>query len=192
MKITTGHFNIFDILKFVAEHPLMPKRNVGEWKSYASLVSKLVHNVPDNQPGWYLWGRFNETGWWETIYLGKAGCQKTSSLQQRLKEELSDERVAFWATIYGREVATKLAHKLYSGKYVSNIQRSLRKSNTHFIVWLAYPGISESEINKEEDALIYFYRPANNARRKKYPEQSDFTEQIYRAFEEEIDKIKMS
>lgn len=173
----------------MAEHPLMPKRNVGEWKNYAGIVSKLVHNVPNNQPGWYLWGRFNEIGWWETIYLGKAGNQKTSSLHQRLKDELSEERVAFWATIYGREVATKLANKLYNGKYVSNVQRSLRKINTHFIVWLAYSGLSEAEVNKEERALIHIYRPANNAQREKYPERSNLTEQISRAFDKEIDAI---
>lgn len=192
MKITTGHFNILDILKFVAEHPLMPKRNVGEWKVYADIVSKLVHNVPNSQPGWYLWGRFNEIGWWETIYLGKAGNQKTSSLQQRLKDELSEERVAFWSAIFGRETAVKMSHKLYNGKYTLNVQRALRKSNTHFIVWLACTGISEAEVNKEEGALIHIYRPANNAQREKHPKRSDLTEQIYCALDKEIDKIKAS
>lgn len=190
MEITTGHFNIFDILKFVSDNPTMPKRNVGEWKVYAGIVSNLVSNVPDNKAGWYLWGKFNEVGWWETIYLGRAGNQKTSSLRARLREELSDERVAFWATIYGREVATKIAHKLYKGKYLSGTQRSLRKSNAHFIIWLSCSEISEADIAKEEGILIDVYRPANNAKRQEYPKQSNFTQQIIRGFNAEIDNIK--
>jgi hypothetical protein len=190
MEINTGHFNIFNILKFVAENPTMPKRNVGEWKNYAEIISDIVSNVPEDKPGWYLWGRFNEVGWWETIYLGKSGNKKTASLKARLREELSDERVAFWATIYGREVATKIAHKLYKGKYTSNIQRSLRKSNTHFVIWLACSDLSEEEIVKEEGILIDVYRPANNAQRQEYPKQSSFTQKIIRAFDAEMDKIK--
>ena len=76
MEITTGHFDIFNILKFVAENPTMPKRSVGEWKAYADLVSNLVSSVPDDKAGWYIWGKFNEVGWWETIYLGKSGNKK--------------------------------------------------------------------------------------------------------------------
>lgn len=189
MELKTGHFNIFDILKFVACHPNIPKGDSKHWKEYTQIVNELTKDVPSDKPGWYLWGKFNEIGWWETIYLGKAGYKKTSSLQRRLKDELLEERPAFWSDIFGREIATKLMNKLYNNKYSTQIQRSLRKCHTHYIIWISCSEISEKDIHKEERALIHYFRPANNAQREKFSVRSELTEQIYRLIEEEITKI---
>jgi hypothetical protein len=67
-------------------------------------------------PGWYLWRRFNDMGWWETVYLGKAGKQKTSSLHTRLYDEFREECIAFWSEVYGRKPMVKQHKKLYDRK----------------------------------------------------------------------------
>jgi len=190
MQFNTGSFNIFRIFDFVARNPQMPSSKVGNWKEYSTLINELVADIPSDKPGWYLWGRYNDIGWWETIYLGKAGNQKTSSLQQRLKDELLEERVAFWATVFGRETATKMQLKLYAGKYAESIPRSLRKCGTHFIIWVAGDELSEIDINTEEKILIDMYRPAINAQRIQYPSKSRITEDVIRLIDREIEAIK--
>src|SRR5215469_12262869 len=107
MITTTGHFNLFPILEFACNHPIMPSpQNIELQKEYTNLLKEIAKDVPD-KPGWYLWGHFNDMGWWETIYLGKAGKQKTSSLYTRLYDELREECIAFWAEVYGREAMIK-------------------------------------------------------------------------------------
>lgn len=190
MNFTTGHFNLFPVLNFVAEHPQMPGDGQGDPKGYLTLVSSLVNSVPQDKPGWYLWGRFNDIGWWETVYLGKAGNRKTSSLKRRIMDEILEERTAFWATVYGKEFASKMAAKQYNGRYNGSIPRSLRKCGAHFILWVAGSPVTEEEISREEKILIDIYRPTSNAQRIAYPERSPVTDQIIRLIDREIKELK--
>lgn len=96
----TGHINLFGVYEFVATHPELVRES--KMKPYSDFAKGLVKAIP-HASGWYLWGRFNDVGWWETIYLGLADKRKTASLRARILEELKDELVAFWATVYGYE-----------------------------------------------------------------------------------------
>ena len=187
--ISTGHFDLFKIYSVVAG---CPKFLFGreELKIYSAVVNSIIENVP-KKAGLYLWGRFNDTGWWETIYLGKAGNKKTSSLQARLREELMDERALFWATIFGVEPTEKQFQKITKNKYGSGI-RTYRKKNVHFIIWASVDNASEEEIKKEEDILIDIYRPTQNAQRIRYPAKSEITEQLIRSIDDKIDAITSS
>jgi len=186
MKIQTGHIHLFDIYKFVAEHPKLVSGRGGDTTEYTRLVSKLVESIPA-QAGWYNWGRINDVGVWETVYLGKSGNRKTSSLKARIKEELLDERGAFWATVYGTEPTERQNRKAYGGRYPGT--RSYRKRNIHFIVWLSADEISEEDIKAEERTLIMLYRPAVNIQRVSYPPHTANTQSILEAFDSEIGKI---
>jgi hypothetical protein len=193
MKLKSGHFNLFSVLEFAANNPtpLLPKSN--RQKLYQKIISGVVSGVPSNKPGWYLWGRFNDTGWWETIYLGKAGKQKTSSLHTRLYDELREENIAFWASIFGRESTIKqwaLSHKAsYKNKF--DPIRALRKIGSQFVIWVATDEeISEEAISGQEEILIKVYRPTHNARRPGYVKHDALTEEIERAIEGELEIIK--
>jgi len=190
MTTTTGHFNIFSILEFACNHPVMPSPHDKELqKEYANLLKKLVEGVPE-KPGWYLWGHFNDMGWWETIYLGKAGKQKTSSLHTRLYGELRDEGViAFWSQIYGREPVLKQLAKLRDGKWEPN--RSLRKTGSETVIWVAVEdAISEEQIKQQEDLLIKIYRPTHNAARWNQDAVHDaMTQDIESAVEAELKSL---
>lgn len=164
MITRTGHFNLYPIFDFAAGHPIMPtaKDRINQ-RAYSELINTTLGDVPE-RPGWYLWGRFNDMGWWETVYLGKAGRQKTSSLHTRLYDELREECTAFWAQVYGREPMVQQYLKLYDNKY--DPTRSLRKTGAIFVVWVAVDDdISEEEIKRQEDLLIKLYRPTHNAAR---------------------------
>ena len=190
MKLKTGHFNIFPILEFAAVNPIMPSYKNGTLqKNYKSIIDKLIDNVPSNKPGWYLWGKFNSMGWWETIYLGKAGKQKTSSLRTRLYDELREECVVFWSEVYGTETIIKQHKKLYDNKY--DPTRSLRKSGSQFVVWVAVEdNINEKGIKEQEDILIKIYRPTHNAARwNKSMMHNPLTEAIEDAIENELKSI---
>ena len=122
-------------------------------------------------------------------HLGKAGKQKTSSLHTRLYDELREECIAFWSEVYGREPMIKQHKKLYGGKY--DPTRSLRKSGSRIVVWVAIEdSISEEEVKRQEDLLIKIYRPTHNAARwNRDTLHEEMTEKIEKAIEEELKSI---
>ena len=128
-------------------------------------------------------------GWWETVYLGKAGKKKTSSLHTRLYDELREECIAFWSEVYGRELIVKQHKKLYGGRY--DPTRSLRKSGSRIVVWVASEdSISEEDVKRQEDLLIKIYRPTHNAARWNLDTSHDeMTGKIEKAIEEELKSI---
>lgn len=190
MTLQTGHFNLFQILEFAASHPTLPSyKDKPLQAAYARLIRQVLMGVP-SLPGWYWWGRFNDMGWWETIYLGKAGKKKTSSLHTRLYDELREECIAFWAEVYGREPMMRQNRAIYNGKYGEPI-RSLRKSGSRIVVWVAVEDtISEEEIKRQEDFLIKIYRPTHNAARWSLDvAHTDLTTEIERSVEGELKSL---
>jgi len=187
-NIETGHIDLFDIYKYVATHPSFVSGKNGDMLEYTRLVNQITKPIPKDKPGWYLWGRFNDVGFWETVYLGKAGNKKTSSLYARIREELLDERAAFWATIYGSEPTERQFQKIYKNKYGPGT-RSYRKKNIHFIIWVSATPVSEVEVKEEESVLISAYRPSINIQRHSYPMRSEHTDYIVKAIDLEIDEI---
>ena len=187
--LQTGHFNLFPILEFASTHPIMPShRDKALQKEYAKLLKNISEGVPE-LPGWYLWGRFNDMGWWETVYLGKASKGITSSLHTRLYGEMREECIAFWSQVYGREPMIKQQVKLYDGRW--NPTRSLRKTGSQMVIWVGVnETISEFEIKRQEDFLIKMYRPTHNAARWNLSAAHDeFTEQIETAIENELHNL---
>ena len=178
MITKTGHFNLFPILNFAAGNPVIPYiKDRQSQAEYSKLIKATIADVPE-QPGWYWWGRFNDMGWWETVYLGKAGKQKTSSLHTRLYDELREECIAFWAEIYGSEPMLK-QHKPITDKYGTAPTRALRKRGSQIVIWVAVEDeISEEEIKRQEDLLIKLYRPTHNAARWNQSAPHDETTQL--------------
>jgi hypothetical protein len=188
MTTRTGHFNLFPIFDFATDHVMMPSSaNKATQADYSKLINNTISDVPD-APGWYLWGRLNDMGWWETVYLGKAGKKKTSSLHTRLYDELREECIAFWAEVYGREPMIKQHTKQPNSQKYGPPTRSLRKSGSRIVIWIAVDDdISEDEIKRQEDLLIKIYRPTHNAARWNQDAKHDEnTEYIEQAIENEL------
>ncbi|HSX35957.1 MAG TPA: hypothetical protein VLH84_03420 [Patescibacteria group bacterium] len=190
MKLQTGYFSLFQVFEFALGNPEMPSFKNKELQSqYSKLISNTIASVP-SLPGWYLWGKFNDMGWWETVYLGKAGKAKTFSLHTRMYDELREECIAFWAEVYGREPIIKQDRKLYDDKHRDST-RSLRKSGSRIVLWIAVEDpISEAEIKRQEDFLIKLYRPTHNAARWNASAEHDYlTREIEQAIEDELQTL---
>ena len=79
--------------------------------------------------------------------------------------------------------------KLYGGKY--NPTRSLRKSGSRMVIWVANEdSISEEDVKGQEDLLIKIYRPTHNAARWNLDISHDeMTTELERVIEEELNSI---
>jgi hypothetical protein len=83
--------------------------------NYLEVRKSATVGVPE-LPGWYLWGNFDEAGRWRPVFVGQTKGGRYSSLYLRLREMLSDERIAFSAEIYGTEPTVAQVMKIY-GRY---------------------------------------------------------------------------
>jgi hypothetical protein len=189
IHLSSGHFDLFPIFEFVSSHSQIPLPGNVVQKEYQKIIKMIVSKVP-RKAGWYLWGKFNDTGWWETIYLGRATKQKTSSLQTRLYDELREECIAFWSYVFGREPISVQFWNYFRDKY--NQTRALRKTGSHFVIWVAVDNqIASGEIEGQESKLIKNYRPTHNAARYGHGFKYDqLTEQIESIVDKELLKIK--
>jgi hypothetical protein len=192
MKMATGYFSLFPIFDFAAHNTTIPSYKAKQVQSaYANLLKATVANVPD-LPGWYLWGKFNDMGAWETTYLGKAGKQKTSSLHTRLYDELREDCIAFWAELYGREATFSINHATYDGRYDREARVSLNKFGTRFVMWISVEdAISEAEIMRQEILLMTAWQPTHNIIRRRNEDAlpDDLTKKIGSTIEDELLRI---
>lgn len=187
-SLASGHFGIFKLLEFAANNPVVPVGRGGVFSQYRKLTNELTSKVP-SQPGWYWWGRFDENSNWQTVYLGKSENRQTSSLHARISEELNDERISLWATVFGQSRMKLMQHDAYNGRYDKLHERSLGKTGTHFIIWISDPQASATDIQEEEKRLIESYKPAANRQRAKALEPSERTALVQQLFESEVSQI---
>ncbi len=189
--MNSGHFNLFGLLEFASCNPILFGEKKGKKWTYSDKVRGLIKDVPTDCGGWYLWGKFNDVGWWETVYLGKAGKRKVASLRSRLSDELKWEAICFWASVYGREDTLKQFTKRYKGKFDSGSTRSLRKMGAQFVIWISSEReISEDEISRQEKILIRIFRPTHNALRGKHIDPDGLTRQIEHQIEQELTRMR--
>ncbi|MGH3967686.1 MAG: hypothetical protein ACRDTV_06095, partial [Mycobacterium sp.] len=107
-------------------------------------------------PGWYLWGKLlSDADSWETMYVGKAGKQKTSSLRTRMYDELREDCLIFWAELYGSEPMLRASSAIYNGKYDTQPRRALNKFGARFVIWISVEdAINDAELRRQEIALM--------------------------------------
>ncbi len=149
-------------------HSLRGASSIG--RDYGRKATELTKSIPVMH-GFYLWGKYEKNGLWRTIYLGKAGYGKTTSLQARIREELKDERVFVWAGLHpglSDEDLLRIGEKHYPSmwhKYRSHFTRALQKAGTTHIIWAVTKGIRNDEVTKIEADLIETMNPVANVQR---------------------------
>lgn len=142
--------------------------------------------------GFYLWGSYDKRGFWENIYLGKAGFSKHSGLYKRIKEELRDERGFLWYTVLGKkgvlDKGAEIKQDTWS-KCKNEWNRHLLKAGTSHIVWVATPDITESDVLSIEADLIETLNPKANVIRTTPPSKlQEVTKEIISQFRFRIHK----
>jgi len=133
-------------------------------RGYGSIAKSICMDIAPVQ-GFYLWGRYKPNGLWQNIYLGKAGFGKTAHLRARILEELKDERVCIWRAFVSEETLTKagmLNHPTMWHKYQYHMARSLKKTGTTHIAWVADPNLENAAVQNIESDLIETFNPGAN------------------------------
>jgi hypothetical protein len=79
MKVTTGHLSLKPLLEFAKKHPTIPSGSGNQLQTeYLSLREVLTADVPE-LPGWHLWGYFDESGRWRSVFVPYEGRQSISA-----------------------------------------------------------------------------------------------------------------
>jgi hypothetical protein len=172
------------------------KGNSATGREYGRKASELTKYIPASH-GFYLWGKYEKNRLWRTIYLGKAGYGKTTSLQARIKEELKDERVFLWCGPHSnlnKEDLMKIGKKYYPTmwhKYKTHFARAFLKSGSTHIIWAVPSGISVNEVTKIEADLIETMNPiANKQRPVPVSDLQNKTIEIIKMFKHRIHKCR--
>lgn len=182
----SGVIDLKPIFEFVKTHKEVPAGRRG-FRKYSRACEDLLRHVPE-QSGWYFWGRIDR-GDWKHVYIGMAGYRKRK-LCSRIKEELKDERVAFWADVWGEEYTRENHERQYRGKYKWEVARALQKRGTKYIIWVADELASPREIKDEENMLIQKLNPSANRDHRGKKEETRKTRLIKNLFEEQVEKLK--
>jgi hypothetical protein len=158
-----------DLYKFVTdrrhgEEAIRIDRGSLPGKEYCHLCDRLA-DVIDEAQGFYLWGKYDERGYWHSIYLGKAGFGETKSLKKRIREELKDERCCFWRSVLDETKLHEIRERIHNGKYERSWKRAMKKAGTTHIVWEPAPAIAPENITRVEADLIEALNPKANLQR---------------------------
>jgi len=186
-KIKSGFIRLGPIHDYIRAHLEVP-RGKQEFRGYSETCERILLEVPETQ-GWYFWGKFNNEKRWKHIYIGMAGYKKLK-LHSRIKEELKDERVAFWADVWGRRKAAESHMRNYHGKYQWEMERALEKKGTEYIIWISDESATPKEIRNEESILIQRLDPSANKDRRGNREPTKKTGMIEKFLAKEIKRIK--
>jgi hypothetical protein len=151
-------------------------------KIYCRFCDKITDSIDESQ-GFYLWGAYDTKGYWQNIYLGKAGYGDKWNLKKRIREELKDERCCIWRYAYTEDELMAIRDKIHQGKYSSDWKRAMRKEGTTHIAWVPAPKIASENVERVEADLIEALNPIANRRRPTPPIGLQFeTAQIFKLF----------
>jgi hypothetical protein len=194
MEMAAGNFSLLPIFDFAAHNPMMPHQGSGAVQSaYSKLLNRTIANVPE-LPGWYLWGKFNDDGSWNIIYLGKSEKRKTSSLHTRMYDQLREKFCpTIWAELYGSEPVLRQSHDAYPhGRYDGGVRKSVGMIGVRFVIWVGVADdISEEVIMRQEMALIKVWESSHNDVRRWRGDASPdaLTEEISKIVEDELSRM---
>lgn len=182
--MSAGFIDIFPLIRFAEQNGVKdafkPRGEIP--RAYHEEVPALTNSVPADQ-GFYVWGKFSQEAkeGWIPLYLGKAGLRKITSLRYRITDELREEKPFAWATCscYTPDAVRQayMKHWTYKDKVktqrsLNHVNRSLRKTGTEFIAWIACPALGEKQIRLVEHLLIKGLDPTGNVQRCHRPKNS--------------------
>ena len=165
----SGTLDLAPLLTLLLQHDaaleiLDPSTPLG--RTYRIFSADLVGPVQEGT-GFYLWGRYDERGQWNSIYLGKSGHGRASNLRARLLEELRDERCCLLPASIGQATIMDHGQRIYPDmwhRYRKHWERSLRKSGTTHIHWTSID-LEPALVPDVEAGLIQVFHPSANRNR---------------------------
>ncbi len=166
-----GIVRLDDLYSFVSQHARAETRfeayarNNKLGREYSRMCARLTATIPD-AAGVYLWGRYEKNLYWQNIYFGMAGSDK--SLRKRILEELKDERVFVWHHFLRKDDIqalrkNRLSELGHTGdpSYRAS-ERALLKVHSTCIIWAT---LKEVDVRGIETDMIEALNPAANISR---------------------------
>lgn len=154
--------DLIELYNYVNQNKEIPHRSNDKtvYRPFKSLIEKSICDVPD-KTGWYYWVDIN--GGSRSIYIGKSDSNTTYNLYKRIEEELSEEYLALWATVFDEQEMFDLFSSKYNHKYINNHKRALKKKGVTHILWVACSDpLDKNEIDIIESNLIQHFKPEAN------------------------------
>jgi hypothetical protein len=165
--------------------------NSNAGRVYGKLAKELSSQITDDS-GIYLWGKYDENGVWNHIYVGKACKSKKAHLRARILEELKDEKHFLWRSVYTEKELLAKGELHYPDmwfRYKNHWALALLKTGTTHIIWVAAPELSDNQINDIELNLIEALNPtANKKRPASFSAQDKFTIEAISHFQQLIEQ----
>jgi hypothetical protein len=169
VQLCAGIVSLQRLHEFARRHatggPLNGRSVVG--REYGRLAGEITREIADEH-GFYLWGAYDRRGFWQNLYLGKAGYGATAHLRARLVEELRDERAFLWYSLLTPSEINALGRQFYPRMWTSysrGEERKRRKAGATHIVWVAAPALDNRQVLDVEADLIETLNPSANLRR---------------------------
>jgi hypothetical protein len=173
--MNSGIVSLEPLHEFVRLHPgpeaLDGNSKIG--RKYGQLAFDVTRSI-ETSPGVYLWGAYDQGGFWKNIYVGKAPSGKTPSgktakLKARILEELKDERCCLWHAVLTETQLMDARARYYGSRYEYEWLRSFRKAGATHIAWVSYPEVSNHAVQNIESDLIELLNPSGNLERRVTP-----------------------
>ena len=174
MNKTQGMVSLDSLYKLCKARPHgIPHGRKQKIHPFWTEVDSLVQDI-ELSAGFYLWGRYEPSGLWRNIYLGKAGFGKTANLRSRIREELKDERCFLWRVVLSEKRILINGRGLYPimwREYEKHWKRSLKKAMTTHINWVSVPDLGNRDVKRVESDLIEALNPSSNVQRVQPPQR---------------------
>jgi len=155
-----------ELYSFIERHSDIPHRTKDKktYKPFKILIEKSILNVPE-KTGWYCWVDNRVST--KPVYIGKSDSNTTYNLYKRIEEELSEEYVALWATVYDEDETLYIFNSKYNNKYINNNLRAVKKKGVTHVFWVSTDEtLDKQEIETIETKLIQYYNPVANKQKK--------------------------
>ncbi|HEU5411687.1 MAG TPA: hypothetical protein VFU57_11750 [Candidatus Acidoferrales bacterium] len=177
-KYSSGVLLLAPLYDFVKEHCSHSAEDLRLERTplgtqYSKICNQASEGCPEAQ-GFYLWGKYDKTGLWQNIYLGKAGFGDHKSIRKRIREELKDERCCIWRRIYSADELHAFRMKIHNGKYENEWKRAIRKSGSTHIVWVSAQSVADDQVTNVEADLIESLNPIANRVRPAPPDSLQY------------------
>jgi len=142
------------------------------------LVKEITKSISE-EAGFYIWGNFNKRNYWNSIYIGQTGINKTAGLKGRILKELNSERALIWQYFYDEKLLKKKCKEFYENKhetYAKQWERAYRRSGTTYVITIPTQLKDNRQIENVESDLIETMNPSANRKRPK-PNTEDFLDE---------------
>jgi len=189
----SGVIDLSELYRYIKKNKIVPHRSHDKeiYRPFKRIFLEIIKSVP-HKTGWYHWVEINGT--FKSIYIGKSDSNTSYHLKKRIEEELAEEYVALWGTVYDENIVLNTFNEKYGYKAYNKgrHERAMKKKGATHILWNSVSeNLSKETIKNVENKLIKYFEPiANDKRKDPLVSDSELFEDVKNNFKVLIKKIR--